>query len=209
MVLLRGDGHGRPNGAIHAVRAADPLDADLSSGGALIMNAPAPLSQPMCAEASLLEMSSPMLSDALREHANSEIKHAARGNVLMAHAADTLRSHRSEIAALSSRVEDLEAWQRARLETGDMDAERIADLESNERAYEAALGQRTYNEVAEHIAELEKERAIWLAEATVEFTASKGLSRVTTWVTRERGNQIAADAMEVRAALTSPPEVKK
>ncbi len=32
---------------------------------------------------------------------------------------------------------------------------RIEELESNERAYEAILGQRTYNEVAEHIAEIE------------------------------------------------------
>jgi hypothetical protein len=32
---------------------------------------------------------------------------------------------------------------------------RIAELEANERAYESILGKRTYNEVAEHIAELE------------------------------------------------------
>ena len=34
-------------------------------------------------------------------------------------------------------------------------ANRIEELESNERAYEAALGERTYNEVAAHIEELE------------------------------------------------------
>lgn len=32
---------------------------------------------------------------------------------------------------------------------------RISELESNERAYEAILGKRTYNEVAMHIQELE------------------------------------------------------
>lgn len=32
---------------------------------------------------------------------------------------------------------------------------RVEELEANERAYEAALGQRTYNEVAAHIEELE------------------------------------------------------
>jgi hypothetical protein len=34
-------------------------------------------------------------------------------------------------------------------------AARIEELEDNERAYEAALGQRTYNEVAGYIADLE------------------------------------------------------
>lgn len=37
---------------------------------------------------------------------------------------------------------------------------RVAELESNEAAYEATLGQRTYNEVAEHIKYLEARDAI-------------------------------------------------
>lgn len=38
--------------------------------------------------------------------------------------------------------------------------DRIAELEANEAAYEATLGKRTYNEVAEHIKYLEARDAL-------------------------------------------------
>lgn len=36
------------------------------------------------------------------------------------------------------------------------------------------------------------------ATAHVEYTASKGMSRVTMWVSRERGNEFHAAAMKLR-----------
>lgn len=80
---------------------------------------------------------------------------------------------------------------------------RIAELEANERAYEAALGQRTYNEVAELIAGLEGKllQVSLLADNCVNadrYTAEDALEDLQ-----------AIRRVILRAALTSHPEVSR